>query len=253
MTAIRLLIVDDHPIMRDGLRGVFSGDPGFEVVGEAGDGAEAVRLAQRVEADVILMDLRMPTMGGVEATARLRELGHPARVLILTTYDTDRDVLPAIKAGATGYLLKDAPRDELIRAVRAAHAGQSVLAPSVAGALIDLAGDRGPDALSPREAEVLRLVADGATNQAAARQLLVSETTIKTHLLHIYTKLGVRDRASAVAAGRSGRTPCSSGRRRRHHRRIRRACGPVPLSPSSTRRQPGQACRSRAAGLPGAR
>jgi DNA-binding NarL/FixJ family response regulator len=199
MTAIRLLIVDDHPIMRDGLRGVFSDDPGFEVVGEAGDGAEAVRLAQRVEADVILMDLRMPTMGGVEAITRLRELGHPARVLILTTYDTDRDVLPAIKAGATGYLLKDAPRDELIRAVRAAHAGQSVLSPSVAGALIDLAGNRGPDALSPREAEVLRLVADGATNQAAARQLLVSETTIKTHLLHIYTKLGVRDRASAVA------------------------------------------------------
>ena len=199
MSAIRLLIVDDHPIMRDGLRGVFSDDPGFEVVGEAGDGAEAVRLAQRVEADVILMDLRMPAMGGVEAITRLRELGHPARVLILTTYDTDRDVLPAIKAGATGYLLKDAPRDELIRAVRAAHAGQSVLAPSVAGALIDLAGDRGPDALSPREFEVLRLVADGATNHMAARQLLVSETTIKTHLLHIYTKLGVRDRASAVA------------------------------------------------------
>jgi DNA-binding NarL/FixJ family response regulator len=199
MTAIRLLIVDDHPIMRDGLRGVFADDPGFEVVGEAGDGGEAVRLAQRVEADVILMDLRMPTMGGVEAITRLRELGHPARVLVLTTYDSDRDVLPAIKAGATGYLLKDAPRDELIRAVRAAHAGQSVLSPSVAGALIDLTANRGPDALSPREVEVLRLVADGATNQTAARQLLVSETTIKTHLLHIYTKLGVRDRASAVA------------------------------------------------------
>jgi DNA-binding NarL/FixJ family response regulator len=166
---------------------------------EAGDGAEAVALAQRAAPDVILMDLRMPTMGGVEAITRLRELGHPARVLILTTYDTDRDVLPAITAGATGYLLKDAPRDELIRAVRAAHAGQSVLSPSVAGALIDLAANRGPDALSPREIEVLRLVADGATNQAAARQLLVSETTIKTHLLHIYTKLGVRDRASAVA------------------------------------------------------
>ncbi len=199
MTAIRLLIVDDHPIMRDGLRGVFSDDPGFEVVGEASDGAEAVRMAQRTAPDVILMDLRMPTMGGVEAIARLQELGHPARVLILTTYDTDRDVLPAIKAGATGYLLKDAPRDELIRAVRAAHAGQSVLSPSVAAALIDLAGNRGPDALTPREIEVLRLVADGATNQVAARQLLISETTIKTHLLHIYTKLGVRDRASAVA------------------------------------------------------
>jgi DNA-binding NarL/FixJ family response regulator len=141
----------------------------------------------------------MPTMGGVEAITRLRELRHPARVLILTTYDTDRDVLPAINAGATGYLLKDAPRDELLRAVRAAHAGQSVLAPSVASTLIGLVGTNGPDALSPRELEVLRLVADGATNQVAARRLLVSETTIKTHLLHIYTKLGVRDRAAAVA------------------------------------------------------
>jgi DNA-binding NarL/FixJ family response regulator len=199
MSPIRLLIVDDHPIMRDGLRGVFTDDAEFEVVGEAGDGAEAVRLAKRLDVDVILMDLRMPTMGGVEAITRLRELRHPARVLILTTYDTDRDVLPAINAGATGYLLKDAPRDELLRAVRAAHAGQSVLAPSVASTLIGLVGTSGPDALSPRELEVLRLVADGATNQVAARRLLVSETTIKTHLLHIYTKLGVRDRAAAVA------------------------------------------------------
>src|SRR5260370_38033217 len=188
MSAIRVLIVEAPPIMRDGLRGVFSDDPGFEVVGEAGDGAEAVRLAQRVEADVILMDLRMATMGGVEAITGLRELGHPARVLVLTTYDTDRDVLPAIKAGATGYLLKDAPRDELIRAVRAAHAGQSVLSPSVAGALIDLAGNRGPDALSPREIEVLRLVADRATNQVAARQLLRRENPIKAHLRDIHAK-----------------------------------------------------------------
>ncbi|GHF84190.1 DNA-binding response regulator [Amycolatopsis bartoniae] len=169
------------------------------VVGEAGDGAEAVRLARRTEVDVILMDLRMPGTGGVEAIARLRELGHPARVLVLTTYDTDRDVLPAIDAGATGYLLKDAPRDELVRAVRAAHAGQSVLAPSVASTLIGLVGAGAAESLSPRELEVLRLVAEGATNQVAARRLLISETTIKTHLLHIYTKLGVRDRASAVA------------------------------------------------------
>jgi DNA-binding NarL/FixJ family response regulator len=206
MTAIRLLIVDDHPIMRDGLRGVFRGDGDFEVTGEASDGAEAIQLAQALHPDVILMDLRMPGMGGVEAITRLRELGHPARVLILTTYDTDRDVLPAIEAGATGYLLKDAPRDELIRAVRAAHRGQSVLAPKVASTLVGLVGSpggrgqRGQENLSPREIEVLKLVADGATNQVAARKLLVSETTIKTHLLHIYTKLGVRDRASAVAA-----------------------------------------------------
>ncbi|HEY2237623.1 MAG TPA: response regulator transcription factor [Streptosporangiaceae bacterium] len=202
MTAIRLLIVDDHPIMRDGLRGVFGGDEDFEVVGEAGDGAEAIQKAQALHPDVILMDLRMPGVGGVEAITRLRDQQNPARILILTTYDTDRDVLPAIKAGATGYLLKDAPRDELIRAVRAAHQGQSVLAPTVASTLVGLAGNRTPDSrLSPREVEVLKLVAEGATNQVAARKLLVSETTIKTHLLHIYTKLGVRDRASAVATG----------------------------------------------------
>lgn len=199
MTPIRLLIVDDHPIVRDGVRGLFTGDDEFEVVAEAGDGAEAVRLAQQHEVDVILMDLRMPGMGGVDAITRLRELGNPARVLILTTYDTDRDVLPAIDAGATGYLLKDAPRDELLRAVRAAHTGQSVLSPSVASTLIGMVGANAPGTLSPRELQVLKLVAEGATNQVAARRLLVSETTIKTHLLHIYTKLGVRDRASAVA------------------------------------------------------
>ena len=200
MTAIRLLIVDDHPIMRDGLRGVFAGDEDFEVVGEAGDGADAVQKARALRPDVILMDLRMPGAGGVAAITRLRDQQNPARILILTTYDTDRDVLPAIKAGATGYLLKDAPRDELIRAVRAAHRGQSVLAPTVASTLVGLAGNRSPgSSLSPREVQVLKLVAEGATNQVAARKLLVSETTIKTHLLHIYTKLGVRDRASAVA------------------------------------------------------
>lgn len=189
----------DITILRDGLRGLFSGDPEFEVVGEAGDGDEAVGLARKLDVDVILMDLRMPNMGGVEAIRRLRELRHPARVLILTTYDTDRDVVAAIDAGATGYLLKDAPRDELVRAVRAAHTGQSVLAPSVASTLIGLVGANAPGTLSPRELEVLRLVAEGATNQVAARRLLISETTIKTHLLHIYTKLGVRDRAAAVA------------------------------------------------------
>jgi DNA-binding NarL/FixJ family response regulator len=200
MPPIRLLLVDDHPVMRDGLRGVFSEDPDFDVVGEAGDGAEALRLCEQLDVDVVLMDLRMPEMGGVEAIGRLRKAGHPARVLVLTTYDTDRDVLPAIEAGATGYLLKDAPRDELVRAVRAAHAGHSVLAPSVAGALRGLVGGRAPESLSPREIEVLRLVAEGATNSVAARRLMVSETTVKTHLVHIYSKLGVRDRASAVAA-----------------------------------------------------
>lgn len=196
---IRLLIADDHPVVRDGLRGIFAGDTAFEVVAEAANGAEAVRLAQGRAVDVVLMDLRMPELGGVDATRRLRELGHPARVLILTTYDTDRDVLRAVEAGATGYLLKDAPPDELRRAVRAAYAGQSVLAPAVAGTILGLVGNRNPDVLSPRELEVLRLVAAGATNRAVARQLHVSEATIKTHLLHVYAKLEVRDRAAAVA------------------------------------------------------
>ncbi len=199
MSSIRILVVDDHPIVRDGIRGVFAGDDDFEVVGEAGDGVDAVRQTAQLDPDVVLMDLRMPTMGGVEAIQQLRELKHPARVLVLTTYDTDRDVLPAVEAGATGYLLKDAPRDELIRAVRAAHAGQSVLSPAVAGTLIGRLTDPNPGALSPRELEVLRLVAGGATNRAVARQLFVSEATVKTHLLHLYDKLGVRDRAAAVA------------------------------------------------------
>jgi DNA-binding NarL/FixJ family response regulator len=205
---IRLLIVDDHPIVRDGLRGVFDGDPDFEVVGEAADGAEAVDRAVALAVDVALMDLRMPRMGGVEAIGLLRERAPGVRVLVLTTYDSDADVLPAIEAGATGYLLKDAPRDELVRAVRAAHLGQAVLAPSVAQKLLGhvrAPAAAVPDVLTDRELEVLRLVAAGTTNKEAAKRLFISEATVKTHLLHLYAKLGVRDRAAAVAAAyRSG-------------------------------------------------
>jgi DNA-binding NarL/FixJ family response regulator len=199
MTAIRLLIVDDHPIVRNGLRGVFSGDPEFEVVGEAADGKEAVALAAVLDVDVVLMDLRLPRMSGVEAIDALRKAGESARVLVLTTYDTDRDVLPAIEAGATGYLLKDAPREELLRAVRAAFRGEPVLSPAVAGRLMGTVRKPATDALSQRELDVLRLVANGATNREVARRLFISEATVKTHLLHLYEKLGVRDRASAVA------------------------------------------------------
>ena len=202
---ISLLVADDHPVVRDGLRGVFDGDPDFTVAGEAGDGAEAVDRAMALGVDVVLMDLRMPRMGGVEAIRLLRERAPGIRVLVLTTYDSDADVLPAIEAGATGYLLKDAPREELVRAVRAAHQGQSVLAPAVASRLLGLmrapaAVGSGADALTEREREVLRLVAAGSTNKEAAKRLFISEATVKTHLLHVYAKLGVRDRAAAVAA-----------------------------------------------------
>ncbi|MER6006353.1 response regulator transcription factor [Nonomuraea angiospora] len=195
---IRLLIADDHPIVRDGIRGMFAGDPDFEVLGEAGDGAQAVELARALDPDVILMDLRMPRMDGVSAIKELARLGIAARVLVLTTYDTDRDVLPAIEAGATGYLLKDTGRDELVRAVRTAARGEAVLSPSVATRLLGQV--RAPaDPLSARELEVLQLIADGATNREVATRLFISEATVKSHVLHIYTKLGVNDRAAAVA------------------------------------------------------
>jgi DNA-binding NarL/FixJ family response regulator len=150
------------------------------VAGQAADGAEAVEAAAALDVDVVLMDLRMPRMGGVEAIRLLLARAPEVRVLVLTTFDSDADVLPAVEAGATGYLLKDAPREELVRAVRAAHQGRSVLAPSVAQKL-------------------LGLVATGTTNREAAKQLFISEATVKTHLLHIYAKLGARDRAAAVA------------------------------------------------------
>ncbi|MET7337067.1 response regulator transcription factor [Nonomuraea sp. NPDC005650] len=195
---IRLLIADDHPIVRDGIRGMFAGDPDFEVLGEAGDGVQAVELARALTPDVILMDLRMPRMDGVAAIKELARLGIAARVLVLTTYDTDRDVLPAIEAGATGYLLKDTGRDELVRAVRTAARGEAVLSPSVATRLLGQV--RAPaDPLSARELEVLQLIADGATNREVATRLFISEATVKSHVLHIYTKLGVNDRAAAVA------------------------------------------------------
>ncbi|GAA1226361.1 response regulator [Pseudonocardia alaniniphila] len=198
---IRVLIVDDHPVVRDGLRGVIDGQPDMHVVAEAGHGAEALARVDAEPVDVVLMDLRMPIMGGVEAIGQLRRAAPSVRVLVLTTFDTDRDVLPAIEAGATGYLLKDTPRDELLRAVRAAHRGEAVLSPAVAGRLMGQVRAPAQDTLSGRELEVLRLVAAGFTNREAAQKLFISEATVKTHLLHIYAKLGVRDRASAVAAG----------------------------------------------------
>ncbi|MFF0148397.1 LuxR family two component transcriptional regulator [Amycolatopsis sulphurea] len=196
---VTLIIADDHPIVRDGLRGIFTGEHGFDVLGEAANGAEAVTLAQALHPDVVLMDLRMPSTDGVAAITELARLGNPARVLVLTTYDTDSDVLPAIEAGATGYLLKDAPREELFRAVRAVARGESVLSPAVASRIMGQLRAPAQEPLSQREIEVLTLVSRGSTNKEAAKQLFISEATVKTHLLHAYAKLGVKDRAAAVA------------------------------------------------------
>ncbi|MFF5142302.1 response regulator [Streptomyces sp. NPDC013157] len=201
---ISLLIVDDHPVVRDGLRGMFESAPGFTVLGEASNGAEAVTLAGTLDPDVILMDLRMPGGGGVDAIRELTRRGARAQVLVLTTYDTDSDTLPAIEAGATGYLLKDAPREELFTAVRAAAQGRTVLSPAVASRLVSAVrtpAAPGNEPLSAREREVLTLVARGTSNREIARELFISEATVKTHLTHLYAKLGVNDRAAAVATG----------------------------------------------------
>jgi DNA-binding NarL/FixJ family response regulator len=197
---IGVLIVDDHPVVRDGLRGMFEGDDRFTVLGEAGNGREALAVARAVDPDVVLMDLRMPEMDGVSTIRALAEQGLRARVLVLTTYDTDSDVLPAVKAGATGYLLKDTPREELFRAVSAAYQGKSVRSPAVAERLMGSVRSPGKEPLSQRELEVLRLISQGCSNRETAGRLFISEATVKTHLLHAYAKLGVRDRAAAVAA-----------------------------------------------------
>ncbi|SCD97238.1 response regulator transcription factor [Streptomyces sp. OspMP-M43] len=201
---ITLLIVDDHPVVRDGLRNMLESADGFTVLGEASGGKEAVELTLRTDPDVVLMDLRMPTGSGVEAIAELTRRGVRARVLVLTTYDTDSDTLPAIEAGATGYLLKDALRDELYGAIRAAAAGRTVLSPAVATRLVTAvrnpAAPPADDQLSTRELQILEHVERGASNREIARALFISEATVKKHLTHIYDKLAVRDRAAAVAA-----------------------------------------------------
>ena len=195
---IRILIVDDHPVVRDGLRGMLTGLPEFEVAGEAADGAQAVAQAARLAPAVVLMDLRMPVMDGVQAIARIRAAQPSARVLVLTTYDTDADILRAIEAGATGYILKDAPREELYRAIRATAQGQTYLSPAVATRLMGQLRAPADTALSPREVDVLTWVARGASNKEIARSLHLSEATVKSHLLHIFSKLGVNDRTQAV-------------------------------------------------------
>jgi DNA-binding NarL/FixJ family response regulator len=206
---IRLLIVDDHPVVRTGLRGMFETDAGFTVVGEAANGAAAVAAVEKAapdsatRPDVVLMDLQMPVMDGVEAIRRIRALAAPPPVLVLTTYDSDAQILAAIEAGATGYLLKDTPIETLFAAVRSAARGGSPIAPAVAARLVDRIrrdAAAGPEALSARELQVLELVAGGASNREIGRDLRISEATVKTHLIHIFEKLGVGDRTSAVTS-----------------------------------------------------
>lgn len=195
---IRILLVDDHPVVRHGLRGMLDAEPDLAVVGEAGDGVAGVELAAELAPDIVLMDLRMPDGDGVEATARILARLPGTRVVVLTTYDTDRDILRAIEAGASGYLLKDAAPAELADAVRAAARGETVLAPSVASTLVRQVRRPAPPALSAREAEVLRLVAQGHTNAEIGKRLYIAEATVKTHLMRIFSKLDVDDRTAAV-------------------------------------------------------
>lgn len=203
MTRVRVLIADDHAVVRTGLRALLASDPTIEVIADVADAGAAVERCRIGDVDVVLMDLRFSgdATAGVRATARIRELADPPQVLVLTSHDTDSDILGAIEAGACGYLLKDAGPDELLGAVRAAAAGESALSPTVAGKLMGRLRDPRP-ILTDRETEVLRAVADGATNRQAAASLNVSEATVKTHLVHIFDKLGVTTRTAAVVRAR---------------------------------------------------
>ncbi|SDK95059.1 two component transcriptional regulator, LuxR family [Cryobacterium psychrotolerans] len=203
---IRLLLADDHPVVRAGLRALFSAEADMDVAAEAGSAEDAVALAAAGGVDVVLMDLQFTgALQGAEATRAVRSRPGAPRVLVLTNYDTDADILGAIEAGASGYLLKDAPPAELIAAVRAAAAGESALAPAVASRLDTRA--RVPETrLSLREAEVLTLVAAGRSNRQIGQDLFLSEATVKSHLAHIFAKLGVGSRTSAVAAARAAGT-----------------------------------------------
>jgi NarL family two-component system response regulator LiaR len=206
---IRILIVDDHAVVREGLRAFLELQDGFEVIGEAGDGEEALGVAERLRPDVVLMDLVMPRRDGVAAMRALRGRVPGARVVVLTSFLDDERLLPALRAGAAGYLLKNAEPEELERAVRAAHAGEAVLDPVVAARLVAALaahGDDEPiDRLTPREREVLQLIGRGFPNKRIARELQLAEKTVKTHVGHVLAKLGVTDRTqAAVVAVRAG-------------------------------------------------
>ncbi len=198
MTTIRVLLVDDHAIVRAGLSALLAGSEDIEVVGTAGDGNEAVREVARLSPDVVLMDLRMPELDGVGAIAALQQLPDPPAVVVITVHETDSDILAAIEAGATGYLLKDAPGEQVVAAVRAAHRGEPVLSPAVTQRLLRRSRQPVDRTLTAREIEILTHVAQGKSNRAIAQALFVSEATIKSHLNHVFTKLEVDNRTAAI-------------------------------------------------------
>lgn len=207
---VRLLVVDDHPVVRSGIVGMLSGEPDLQVVGQAADGAEAIALTAELVPDVILMDLRMPGLDGVEATRRISARPDAPRVVVLTTYDTDGDILRAVEAGAIGYLLKDSPREDILAAVLSAAVGRSTLSPAVTTRLVGAARGTGrgadgslcraeaPVSLSPRERQVLQAASRGLSNNQIGAELYITEATVKTHLLRAYAKLGVDSRTAAV-------------------------------------------------------
>jgi DNA-binding NarL/FixJ family response regulator len=195
---IRVLLVDDHPVVRQGVRGMLEAEADLTVIGEACCGADAVAAVATEQPDVVLMDLRMPGMDGAAATAKIVSSGAKSRVIVLTTYETDTDILRAVEAGAAGYLLKDSSREELVNAIRAAARGETVLAPSVVGKLVGRVRTPARQPLSAREIEVLRLVGRGLSNAEIGRALFIGEATVKTHLLRVFNKLGVSDRTAAV-------------------------------------------------------
>lgn len=201
---IRILVADDHPVVRDGLTAILSTQPDFQVVGEAGTGAEVVRHATTLKPDVILLDLEMPDLDGVEALTQLRQVYPEARAIVFTAFDTDERILGAVQAGAQGYLLKGVPRDELFKAVRIVHSGGSLLQPVVASKLLRQVShqnqvEAGAEALTPREREVLTLLAQGLPNKEIAAHLVISQRTVKFHVSSIMGKLGATNRTEAVA------------------------------------------------------
>lgn len=207
-STVKVLLVDDHPVVRAGLRALLNGFEEVAVVAEAGDGETALREEERLRGtedavDLVVMDIQMPTMDGITATSKFKERSGPP-VLILTTYDTQADIVAAVRAGALGYLLKDAPEETLREAVVNTAAGKTTLAPEVSAALLATMHDPARS-LSERETEILRLLATGKSNRELAKQLFISEATVKTHLVHIYGKLGVENRTSAIAKARESK------------------------------------------------